>query len=219
MLWFGHEEFYLMTQGFVSLKEINLLPWREELKEFQRKQFVFFLGFSAASSLFIIIMLHIFFAGRNNQQLARNDYLNQQIAIAAKEVAEIDELSKEKQQLVERMAIIQRLQENRPNVVKIFDGMVKTVPEGLYLTNVNRIKSKINIQGKAESNIRVSTFMRNIEASNWLTHPILSFIEAEEDKNKERSKEDNKSKVQNQATLSEQGILFNLNAQQTFMED
>lgn len=208
-----------MTQGFVSLKEINLLPWREELKEFQRKQFVFFLGFSAASSLFIIIMLHIFFAGRNNQQLARNDYLNQQIAIAAKEVAEIDELSKEKQQLVERMAIIQRLQENRPNVVKIFDGMVKTVPEGLYLTNVNRIKSKINIQGKAESNIRVSTFMRNIEASNWLTHPILSFIEAEEDKNKERSKEDNKSKVQNQATLSEQGILFNLNAQQTFMED
>lgn len=208
-----------MTQGFVSLKEINLLPWREELKEFQRKQFVFFLGFSAASSLFIIIMLHIFFAGRNNQQLARNDYLNQQIAIAAKEVAEIDELSKEKQQLVERMAIIQRLQENRPNVVKIFDGMVKTVPEGLYLTNVNRIKSKINIQGKAESNIRVSTFMRNIEASNWLTHPILSFIEAEEDKNKDRSKEDNKSKVQNQATLSEQGILFNLNAQQTFMED
>jgi type IV pilus assembly protein PilN len=203
-----------MTDGF-ALKEINLLPWREELKEFQRKQFIFFLGFSATVSLLIIIALHVFFVGRNNQQLARNNYLNQQIAIAAKEVIEIEALTKEKQLLVERMSIIQRLQENRPNVVKIFDGMVKTVPDGLYLTNVNRVKSKLNIQGKAESNIRVSTFMRNIEASSWLAFPVLSFIEAEEDKNTQG----NKDKVQNQATLSEQGIMFNLNAQQTFMEE
>ncbi len=201
-----------MSDGLSTLKNINLLPWREEYKEFQRKQFIFFLGFGAGISLFLIIALHMLFVHRTDKQYARNDYLNQELTKVNQQIVEIEGLQKERQQLLARMAIIQRLQANRPNVVKIFDGIAKTVPDGLYYTNVNRVKSKINIQGKAESNIRVSKFMRNIEASDWLTNPVLSVIEVAQE-------EKDKNKVQDQNKIAEQGIMFNLEAKQTFNEE
>jgi len=200
-----------MIEPLTALKDINLLPWREEYKEFQRKQFIFFLGFGAAMSLLLIIALHAFFSEKTSNQLSRNNYLTQQIAKVDQQIVEIKELQKEKQQLLSRMSIIQRLQANRPNVVKIFDGIANTVPDGLYFTNVARVKSKINIQGKAESNIRVSKFMRNIETSDWLMSPVLSVIEVEEEKDK--------NNTQTQAKMSEQGIMFNLEAEQTFNEE
>lgn len=203
------------NEGLLSLKEINLLPWREDFKEFQRKQFIFFLGCAAAVSFLIIVGLHFLLLEQNDRQLERNNYLAQQIALADKQIVEIDGLMKERQQLVDRMSVIQRLQANRPNVVKIFDGIAKSAPDGLYFTNVSRAQSKIHIEGKAESNIRVSSLMRNIEASNWLAAPVLSFIEAEENTDKNI----NKDKATYQPKLSEEGILFNLNAQQVFAED
>lgn len=200
-----------MSDGINRLKNINLLPWREEYKEFQRKQFIFFLSFASGISLLLLIGLHVIFSQRTDKQYARNGYLNQEIAKLDQQIVEIGGLQKERQQLLARMDIIQRLQETRPNVVKIFDGIAKTAPDGLYYTNVNRVKSKINIQGKAESNIRVSKFMRNIEASDWLTSPILSVIEVEEEKDK--------NILQDQGKIAEQGIMFNLEAKQTFNEE
>lgn len=202
-----------MTDTLATLKNINLLPWREEYKEFQRKQFIFFLGFAAAMSVFLIVGLHLFFMNRTDNQYARNDYLKQEIAKIDKQITEIEGLQKERQLLLARMNVIQRLQENRPNAVKIFDGIAKTVPDGLYFTNVTRVKSKLNIQGKAESNIRVSKFMRNIEASAWLTNPVLSVIAVEDEQDK------NKNQAQTTMKLSEQDLMFNLDAQQTFKEE
>ena len=205
MLWLGHEE--------LCLKTINLLPWREEFKEFQRKQFIFFLGFSAVMSLLMIIGLHVFLAERNSQQFARNEILHHELAEVDRQIIEIEGLQKGRQQILARMTIIQRLQANRPNVVKIFEGMAKTVPDGLHFTHVARVKSTINMQGKAESNIRVSKFMRNIESSDWLTLPVLSIIEVE------KESETDKTQTSSQAKINEQRIIFNLEAKQTFIEE
>ena len=195
------------------MKTINLLPWREEFKEFQRKQFIFFLGFSAVMSLLMIIGLHVFLGERNSQQFARNEILHHELAEVDRQIIEIEGLQKERQQILARMTIIQRLQANRPNVVKIFEGMAKTVPDGLHFTHVARVKSTINMQGKAESNIRVSKFMRNIESSDWLTLPVLSIIEVE------KESETDKTQTSSQAKINEQRIIFNLEAKQTFIEE
>lgn len=195
------------------MKTINLLPWREEFKEFQRKQFIFFLGFSAVMSLLMIIGLHVFLGERNSQQFARNEILHHELAEVDRQIIEIEGLQKERQKILARMTIIQRLQANRPNVVKIFEGMAKTVPDGLHFTHVARVKSTINMQGKAESNIRVSKFMRNIESSDWLTLPVLSIIEVE------KESETDKTQTSSQAKINEQRIIFNLEAKQTFIEE
>ena len=198
-----------MKEEWVSLREINLLPWREEYREFQRKQFIFFLGFGAALAITFIILLHFFMVQRTSMQMDRNNYLTQEIVKLDKKILEINDLQQEKQKLLERMKGIQRLQASRPNIVKIFDGIAKTVPDGLYFTNVARIKSDLIIQGKAESNTRVSKFMRNIEASDWLMNPILSVIEEDKDKNK----------PDEQVKISEHSMMFNLEAKQTFNEE
>ncbi len=82
--------------------------------------------------------------------------------------------------LAQRMDIIQQLQSNRPHVVRLFDNMVRTIPDGLFLLSLNRTNAQIAIEGKAESNTRVSKFMRNIESSDWLANPLLNVIQADE---------------------------------------
>lgn len=167
-------------------KYINLLPWREELKEFQKKQFILMIGIGMVVSAFILLLCHLLMIDLIKIQEHRNEYLQGEISILNKQITEITDLQKEKERLLARMNIIQRLQINRPHIVQLFDGLTRTVPEGLYLTNMTRIGSHVTLEGKAESNTRVSKFMRNIEDSKWLMAPKLSVIQAENPKNGER---------------------------------
>lgn len=166
-------------------KGVNLLPWREELKELQKKQFFAMLGTGIIISVVIIILMHFFVVQYIAYQVKRNDFLQQQISLVDKQISEIQRLQKEKELLLARMNIIQHLQENRPHVVKLFDGLVRTIPEGLYLTSMTRLDMRLTMEGKAESNTKVSKLMRNIETSHWLTAPELSTIQAENPKNGE----------------------------------
>lgn len=159
---------------------INLLPWREELKEQQKREFLGLLGFGVIAAAGLMLLIHMLINRQIGFQQENNDYLKNEIKILDQQIAEIQALQNEKQQLLARMEIIQQLQTNRPQVVRLFDGIVRTVPDGLYLTNLTRTGPKIVIDGKAESNTRVSTFMRNIEASSWLKNPALTLIQADD---------------------------------------
>lgn len=159
---------------------INLLPWREELKEYEKKQFFTFMGISAGVALAIVAAIHFLFQAQISAQRELNDILRQEITILDKRIVEIDTIQKEKERLLARMDIIQQLQSNRPHVVRLFDNLVRTIPDGLYLSSLTRQESSIAIEGKAESNTRVSKFMRNIESSDWLANPLLNVIQADE---------------------------------------
>lgn len=161
---------------------INLLPWREELKELQKKSFLSMLGLGIVVTSGLVLCIHILINRQIGFQNENNDYLKNEIKILDQQISEIQRLQTEKEQLLARMDIIQQLQTNRPLVVRLFDVIVHTVPEGLYLTNLTRTGPKIMIDGKAESNTRVSTFMRNIEGSHWLNSPVLTLIQAEDQK-------------------------------------
>ncbi|MBB72338.1 MAG: pilus assembly protein PilN [Legionellales bacterium] len=160
---------------------INLLPWREELREEQKRQFFYILGASVLLCLVIILFFHLFFATKIRQQRGVNEYLQQHIAVLDKDISEIKILQTQKQNILERMDIIQQLQMNRPMVVRLFDEFVRILPPGIFVTKVDRKADIITISGKAESNTRVSELMRNIERSDWVDAPMLTEIKNDDE--------------------------------------
>lgn len=161
---------------------INLLPWREELKIQKKIEFLMMLCLAFISTAGLIICIHMIISRQVDFQNDINNYLKAELCKLDQQIIEIQNLEKEKKQLLAKMQIIQRLQTSRPQIVELFDGIVRILPQGLYLTNLSRTGNRILIDGKAESNTRVSTFMRNIEASTWLTSPELSLIQAADKK-------------------------------------
>ncbi len=159
------------------MAHINLLPWRENLRKEKKREF----GVAAAGALILTLLVgiyvHIHVAGMTSDQKARNDFLTKKIAEVDRKIKEIKELEKTKERLLARMNVIQQLQSSRPEVVHLFDELVKTTPEGVFLTDVNQTGNLITMNGRAQSNGRVSAFMRNVDASKWLTNPSLQLIE------------------------------------------
>lgn len=159
------------------MAKINLLPWREELRAEKTRQFVTMLGLSALMMGAIVLLVHVTIAGQISHQESRNGILNKEITQLDLALKEIKDLENTKQELLSRMEVIQSLQQRRPQVVHLFDEFVRTVPEGIYLTGITQRGSALTINGVAESNGRVSAYMRNIDASEWMSTPKLSVIE------------------------------------------
>jgi type IV pilus assembly protein PilN len=160
------------------MTSINLLPWREALKKERQQQFFVALGVSVAVMLAIVAAVHLQMSALINAQKSRNTFLETQITRVEKQIQEIDALEKEKRNLLARMNVIQQLQQGRPQVVHVFDELARTLPDGVYLTNVQQRGGSMSIQGFAQSNARVSAYMRNLDASDWFSDPKLSVIQA-----------------------------------------
>jgi len=158
------------------MARINLLPWREELRAEQQRQFLTIMGLSVVLIGLIIAVVHIQYANMINTQIQRNQFLTAQIAEVDAQIKEIEKLESDKQSLQARISVIQQLQGNRPEIVHLFDEIARILPQGLYLKSIKQAGKAITIIGYAQSNARVSAFMRSIEASDWLTNPILDII-------------------------------------------
>ena len=160
------------------MARINLLPWREQLREERKQRFLVNLAgvFIVAAGLVFLgdQMLNSAISNQN----ARNDFIKKEIAVLDARINEISELKTRRQQLLERMKIIQDLQGNRPIIGRVFDQLVRTLPDGVYFTSVKMTGKSIAIVGAAESNNRVSNLMRNMDGSEWLTAPNLTEVKA-----------------------------------------
>ena len=159
---------------------INLLPWREELRQEQKKQFGILTALMMLLAVAIIGLVHIQFVTKIDYQISRNKFMSSEISKLDKEIAEISELRKVRRSLVERMEVIQDLQRSRPSIVHLFTEIVKTVPIGVFLETLSQTGNNLLMNGQAESNARVSTYMRNLDASDWLKAPNLTVIEIED---------------------------------------
>jgi type IV pilus assembly protein PilN len=166
------------------MAHINLLPWREKLRSERKREF----GFMMIGGLVIAGLLvgywFWFNEGRIDHQRKRNAFLKAEIVQVDKKIKEIKALERTRQQLVARMGVIQNLQASRPQVVHLFDELVTTIPDGVFLSKMSQSGSNVSLQGRAQSNARVSAYMRNIEQSPWLNIPNLKIIEAKEAKGK-----------------------------------
>ena len=161
------------------MAHINLLPWREELRKERQKEFATILGLFALLAVGVVFFIHIYNNQMIDYQNARNQYLDKQIAELDKKILEIKELEKQKERMLSRMDAIQDLQRDRPLIVRLFDEIVTSIPDGVSLQKIKQVGDKITINGEAQSNARVSKFMRNVEDSEWLDKPDLTIIEAD----------------------------------------
>ena len=161
------------------MAQINLLPWRDERRAELKREFLTVLGGVAAFGAFILVLVHLYFTNEIEIQNDRNEYLTKNIQQLDKKVEEIRELQKKRTQLLDRMRVIQELQGNRPIIVRILDQLVRTVPDGVFYTQLTSSNQTIKINGIAESNNRVSSLMRRLDASEWFTNPNLDGVRAE----------------------------------------
>ncbi|MCW9024156.1 MAG: PilN domain-containing protein [Gammaproteobacteria bacterium] len=168
------------------MARINLLPWREEKRKEQQRQFLTIMGLSVVLMVLIIAAVHIQYSNFINTQQQRNQFLSERITEVETQIKEIEKLEKDKQSLQARIKIIQQLQSNRPEIVHLFDEIARILPQGLYLKEVKQTGRAITITGYTQSNARVSAFMRNIEASDWLSKPVLDVIKLEAKKDGSR---------------------------------
>ena len=162
----------------MNAARINLLPHRAERRARAKKHFALVSGLAAALGLVIVLAVHITYADLISNQDGRNQFLKSEIGKLDKEIAEIDKLKDEIQALLARKQIIETLQADRAQTVHLLDELVKQMPEGVFVKSISQKGMRVQLLGYAQSNARVSTLMRNIEASPWLELPELVEVKA-----------------------------------------
>ncbi len=163
------------------MPSINLLPWRQALRQRRKKEFFIGMVASVAMAALVTLLAHLTVSSMIDTQNRRNDLLKAEIAELDKAIEQIVALEEQKADMIARMEVIETLQSSRPEVVKLFDQVVATLPEGVYLTSVKQSGRKLEFNGVAQSSTRVSAFMRNIDASETLSAPELKVIQTGRD--------------------------------------
>jgi type IV pilus assembly protein PilN len=159
------------------MPRINLLPWREGQRKERKLAFAVAMGVAAVAACVTTFTAYLLFGSMIQAQVRRNEQLRAEIKTVDKQIEEINNLESAKQKFIARMKIIETLQRSRPEIVHVFDEIVRTLPEGVYLTSVRQNAMKLRFEGVAQSSTRVSSFMRNIDASDWLKNPELEVVQ------------------------------------------
>ena len=160
------------------MARINLLPWREQLREERKKEFMTVLVLIIIFAGGLVFLGDRYLNGKIDHQNARNEFLQKEITLLETRIKEIEELQARRTQLLDRMKIIQDLQGNRPIIVRVFDELARTLPDGVHFDSLGMKASTISVEGRAESNSRVSNLMRQMDGSEWLTSPNLTAVRA-----------------------------------------
>lgn len=168
------------------MARINLLPWRDERRKEQQRQFVTILGLSVVLMILVLAAIHLQYAREISVQNSRNSFLKRHIAEVDEQIKELKQLESDKKRLLARIEKVQILQHNRPEIVHLFDEIVRIIPDGVYLTKLQQNSTRLTIEGSAQSNARVSAFMRGMDKSEWFTSPVLEVIRADKKTSNER---------------------------------
>lgn len=160
------------------MARINLLPWREERRKLRNRESQTLFGLTALAAFLIVIGIIYQYNQMIKNQVARNQFLEQEIAKVDEKIKEIEALERTRSKLLARKQIIEQLQASRSVMVHLFDDLVRTIPEGIRLNTIKQAGDVLTLEGYAESNARVSEYMRTLEGSQWMGNPDLAVVEA-----------------------------------------
>jgi type IV pilus assembly protein PilN len=163
------------------MARINLLPWREERRKQRQQEFYAILGVVAAAAAGIVVLVTMFLQSQIDLQTERNGRLKQEITVLDGRIKKIEELDKTRSRLLQRKAIIEELQASRSQMVHLFDELVRTIPDGVRLNSIKQSGSVLTLEGSAQSNARVSAYMRSLDASPWMRDPDLQIVKADDE--------------------------------------
>lgn len=159
------------------MAKINLLPWRAERRKARQQEFLTMLGVAAAAAVLVSLLIVMYYIGQIDGQNNRNTYLTNEIVKLDAKIKEIAELDKKKAGLLKRKQVIEELQASRSQMVHLFDELARTIADGTQITSLQQNGPEMTLLGRAQSNARVSTYMRNLDASGWMGNPDLAIIE------------------------------------------
>jgi len=159
------------------MPSINLLPWREAERKKRQRDFGVAAGGAVVVGIAVVMGALFAYSQMISNQQARNQRLTNEIVELEKSITEIDGLERQKERLLARMEIIEQLQKSRPEIVHLFDELVRQLPEGVHLSGMKQTGSRVEIRGVAQSSTRVSALMRQIDASDWLGDPEVARVE------------------------------------------
>jgi type IV pilus assembly protein PilN len=159
------------------MPNINLLPWREAERKKRQRDFGVAMAGAVIAAIAVVMLTMVAYSQMISNQNARNDRLTAEIVELEKSIAEIDGLERQKERLLARMEIIEQLQKSRPEIVHLFDEIVRQLPEGVYLTGLKQTGARVEVRGVAQSSTRVSALMRQVDASAWLGDPEVERVE------------------------------------------
>ena len=162
------------------MPRINLLPWREAERKKRQRDFGIAMAASVIAGVAVVMLTMFMYSQMIDNQKNRNERLTNEIVELEKSITEIDGLERQKERLLARMEIIEELQKSRPEIVHLFDELVRQLPEGVYLTGVKQTGARVEIRGVAQSSTRVSALMRQIDASEWIGDPEVERVETKQ---------------------------------------
>ncbi len=160
------------------MARINLLPWREELRQKKKREFLSMMGLGALLTILALGLVYMYIEGLKSYQEQRNKILQEEIAKLDTKIVEVKTIGEMKSKLLSKIDVVQKLQESRPEIVHLFDEIPRTTPDGVFLSKFTQLGNDLTFEGKTQSNARVSAFMRTIEASGWLQTPKLEVIKS-----------------------------------------
>jgi type IV pilus assembly protein PilN len=163
------------------MARINLLPWREERRKQRQQEFYAILGVVALAAAGVVVLVTLFLGSQIDLQTERNNRLKQEITVLDGRIKKIEELEKTRSRLLQRKAIIEELQASRSQMVHLFDELVRTIPDGVRLNSIKQSGSVLTLEGSAQSNARVSAYMRSLDASPWMKDPDLQIVRADDE--------------------------------------
>ncbi len=162
------------------MAKINLLPWREERRQQQTKEYYILLGLAAGLALLVFGLAYYYFDQSTKFQNKRNAFMTAEIAKLDKQIEEIEQLEAKKASLIARQEVIEELQANRTQMVHLFDELVKTIPNGVFLEKITQQGTLISMEGYSQSHSRVSDYMRRLDDSVWFNVTDLDYIKADD---------------------------------------
>ncbi len=162
------------------MPSINLLPWREAERKRRQRDFGVAMGGAVIAGIAVVMVTMLIYSQMISGQQSRNQRLTDEIVELEKSIEEIDGLERQKERLLARMEIIEQLQKSRPEIVHLFDEIVRQLPEGVYLTGMKQTGSRVEIRGVAQSSTRVSALMRQIDSSDWMGDPEVERVETKQ---------------------------------------
>lgn len=160
------------------MARINLLPWREERRKLRNREAQTLFAATAIAAVLAVLLVVFQYNRVIDGQLSRNRLLEQEIAAVDRKIKEVEDFEKERSRLLSRKQIIEQLQSSRSMMVHLFDDLVRTIPEGVRLNSIKQAGDQLTLEGAAESNARVSEYMRKLEVSEWMGNPDLQIVEA-----------------------------------------
>ncbi len=166
------------------MPRINLLPWRDTQKREREIQFAIVTGVSLAIAGLVVLGVHLYMEGEISYQEARNQYLQSEIVLLDKQIKEIEDLEKTRNNLIQRIEVIQKLETDRNKPVYLVNELVTRVPDGVYFSEMEQKSDVISLKGSAQSDARVASLMRALDDSEWLETPRIKLISTEEDQRK-----------------------------------